>query len=199
SIVQPNTWCRNAERWKSQAFCPWTRNAAPETTKAALSISPHHWLCSFPRTSASSTAPASIRTSAQTPCASMWSVEVVKKTITGHMNRPSVNASPGHRYARHARRRQTSVPTTASASRQRPRIRKPVAKSQWTCSAGGYMSSLEVLQQPRQHEEIEQKPDCDHKQRRLDEQPPEALAVRVEQGHAVRLDDRPDDSGQRRQ
>ena len=71
---------------------------------------------------------------------------MVKKTITGHMNRPSVNASPGHRYARHARRRQTSVPTTASASRQRPRIRKPVPNSQCTCSAGGCIRLLQVLE-----------------------------------------------------
>src|SRR5439155_12759755 len=92
-----------------------------------------------------------------------------------------------------------SVPTTASASRHRPRIRKPVAKSQWTCSAGGCMVSLEVLQQPGQHDEIEEKPDRDHEQRRLDEQPPKALAARMQHRHAVGLHDRPDDSGKCRQ
>ena len=97
SIVHPSAWCRKAERWYNHAFCSWTKNAAPEMTKAALVARLHHLLCSFPRTSASSTAPASISTSAQAPCASMCSVELVKKTITGHMNRPSVNASPGQR------------------------------------------------------------------------------------------------------
>ncbi len=122
------------------------RKAAPETTNAIVIPRRHQSLRTLPRTSASSVAPPSISTCAQTPCASMCSVELVKKTITGHRSTPSANAMPGHRYARQARCRQTSGPTTASASRQRPRIRKPVANSQWTCSAGGCTILLEVLQ-----------------------------------------------------
>jgi len=34
---------------------------------------------------------------AQTPCASMWIAELVKKTITGHMRIPIRNATPGQR------------------------------------------------------------------------------------------------------
>ena len=67
----------------------------------------------------------------------MWIVEFVKNTITGHIRTPSPKNSDGQRYARHLRRRQTSRPTIASASSSSPSSRKPVAKSQWTCSAGG--------------------------------------------------------------
>src|SRR5919198_1540188 len=150
--VQPIRWWRNAERWKNHEFCSWIRNEAPETSKASVLVSRHQGLEIFPRTSASSTAPASISTSAQAPCASMWIVELVKKVITGHIRTPIRNSTPGQRYARHARWRHTSGPTIASPSRQRPRIRKPVANIQWTCSAGGCNGLLlrrgEVLQEP---------------------------------------------------
>src|SRR4029453_7382745 len=116
---------------------------------------------SFPRTSASSIAPAIISTSAHEPWASMWSVEFVKNTITGHKKIPSENAIAGHKYARHARSRQTSVPTTASAARHRPSSRKPVAKSQWTCSARGCML-LEILEQSAADHEVEEQADRDH-------------------------------------
>src|ERR1043165_6931054 len=101
------------------------------------------------------------------------------------MSTPRANASPGHRYARHARRRQTSVPTTASASRSMPSSRIPVANSQWTCSEGGSIVPLEALQRARHDDEVEEEPRRDDEQRRLDEQPPEALPVRMEQGDAV--------------
>src|SRR5438552_5152 len=65
------------------------------------------------------------------------------------MKSPSRNARPGQRYARHARRRHTSVPTTASPSRHSPSSKKPVATSQWTASEGGRTLLLEVLQGPR--------------------------------------------------
>src|SRR6266540_6039119 len=197
--VHPSRWCRKAERWKSQSFCSWTRKAAPETTNAIVIPRRHQSLRTLPRTSASSVAPPSISTCAQTPCASMCSVELVKKTITGHRSTPSANAMPGHRYPRQARCRQTSVPTTASPSRQRPRIRKPVANSQWTCSAGGCTRLLEVFEQSRQHDEVEEEPDCDHEQRRLHEQPPEAFAARMQQRDAIRLHDGPDHADERRQ
>jgi hypothetical protein len=40
---------------------------------------------------------ARIITWAQAPCASMWTAELVKKTITGHMRTPIRNATLGHR------------------------------------------------------------------------------------------------------
>src|SRR6266568_601952 len=102
-------------------------------------------------------------------------VEFVKNVITGHIITPMKKRTPGQRYARQARRRHTSVPTIASPSRQRPRIRKPVANSQWTCSAGGCIALLQVPEEAGHHDEVEQQPDQDHEQLRLDEQPPEAL------------------------
>src|SRR5215212_5948926 len=200
SSVQPSRWCRNAERWNNHAFCSCTSNAAPDTTNADVIASRHQLLCSLPRTSASSTAPASIITSAQAPCASMCSVELVKKTITGQRKSPSAKTRPGHRYARQARRRQTCVPTSASPRRQSPRSKNPVANSQWTCSARGCtFFGLEVFEQSRQHCEVEEKPGGDHEQRWLDEQPPEALSARMEQRDAVRLRNRPKHAHEGRQ
>src|SRR5436189_3739869 len=115
------------------------------------------------------------------------------------MKTPSEKARPGQRYARHARRRQTSVPTTASASRQRPSSSTPVANSQWTCSDGGCIVLLEVFEQPGDDREVEEQPDRDHEQRRLDEQPPEALADRMQDREPIRLHDRPDHARQHRQ
>ncbi len=65
----------------------------------------------------------------------MWIDEFVKNAITGQSSTPSENASPGQRYLRQGRIRQTSSPTIASQSRQRPTSRIPAAKAQWTISA----------------------------------------------------------------
>ena len=75
-----------------------------------------------------------------------------------------------------------------------------MANSQWTCSAGGSTFLLEIGEQSRQHGEVEEEPDGDHEQRWLDDEPPEALVVRVQDRKPVRLDDRPDharEGGQR--
>src|SRR5919204_1684985 len=127
-------------------------------------------------------------------------VELVKKTITGHMSTPIRKANEGQRYARHGRRRQTSSPTAASASRSNPMIRKPVANHQWTNSAfGSILRLVEVFEQRRSDEHREAEPDQDHVQRRLREQPPEALAVRMHDRQPVRLQKRPGDAYEHRQ
>src|SRR6266849_4070138 len=118
--------------------------------------------------------------------------------MTGHIKTPSANASPGQRYARHALRRHTSVPMIASPSRQSPSRRKPVANSQWTCSLGGCMFLLQVLEESRHDGEVEEQPHRDHEQRRLDEEPPEALTTWMQQGDAIRLNERPDDASEHR-
>src|SRR5262249_54018588 len=157
-------------------------------------------LCSFPRTSPSSAAPASIITCAHEPCATMWIVELVKNTITGHIRTPIRNANDGHRYGLHGRRPQASSPTIASARRSRPMIRKPVANHQWTNSAfGSILDLFQVLEQPGCNDEREDEPDDDHVQRWLREQPPESLLVRMQEGQPVRLQERPGDAGDHRQ
>jgi hypothetical protein len=65
--------------------------------------------------------------------------------------------------------------------------------------SGGCTAFLQVFEQAGHDGEVEEEPDCDHEQRRLDEQPPEALAVRVQDRQPVRLHDRPDRAGQRGQ
>src|SRR5207244_2492454 len=115
-----------------------------------------------------------------------------KKTITAHIATPMKNARPGQTYGRHARLAQASGPTTASASRQRPSIRKPVANSQWTISAVG---CIESLAQARRDEPGEEHADEQHPERRLGDEPPEALPVRMQDGQAVRLDHRPEEPG----
>src|SRR5437763_9531303 len=114
--VQQSRWWRNDERWKNHGFCSWISNAAPETKSANVIDRRHHGLEIFPRTRASSVAPASISTCAHELWASMWIVEFVKNVMTGHISTPIEKMRPGQRYARHARRRQTSVPTIASPS-----------------------------------------------------------------------------------
>src|SRR5439155_3141165 len=57
---------------------------------------------------------------------------------------------------------------------------------------------LEVLEQSGHDDEVEEEADCDHEQRRLDEEPPEALAVWMQQGDPVRLHDGPDEPRQGR-
>ena len=77
SPVQPSAWWRNAAREKSQGFCSWIRNAAPETTNANGRVSSQSGLRSFPRTSPSWAMPASIIVCAHAPWASMWIAELV--------------------------------------------------------------------------------------------------------------------------
>ena len=96
-MIQPQVWWTNAEREYSHGLASWTRNAAPETANAAGTHSFHHSLRSFPLTSPSSAAPASIIIWAHAEWASMWIVELVKKTITGHMNTPMPKSTDGHR------------------------------------------------------------------------------------------------------
>ena len=88
SSVQPRKWCRKAERWKSHGFCSCTSSATPPTVNASGTQRRHAGLVSFPLTSPISAAPASIITCAQEPWASMWIVELVKNTITGHIRTP---------------------------------------------------------------------------------------------------------------
>src|SRR5919204_312755 len=124
-------------------------------------------------------------------------VELVKNTITGHMRTPIRKANDGQRYARQGRRRQTSSPTTASASSSRPMIRKPVANHQWTNSArGSILRLLQVLEQAGRHQERKRETDENDVERRLGEQPPEALAMGVQHRQAVGLQEPPDDAGQ---
>ena len=54
-------------------------------------------LFSLPAASPSWAPPASIIISAQEPCATMWMVEFVKNTITGHISRPITNTTLGNR------------------------------------------------------------------------------------------------------
>src|SRR5712691_12605068 len=82
---------------------------------------------------------------------------------------------------------------------QRPRIRKPVANIQWTCSLGGCIRVLEVFEQSGHEDEMEERTDEDHEQRRLDHEPPERLPVWMQQGDAIRLHDRPHETDQHRQ
>src|SRR5262249_5122897 len=93
----------------------------------------------------------------------------------------------------------TSVPTIASPSRQRPRIRNPVANSQWTCSAGGCIAVFQVLQHAGDDQEVEEQSDGEHEQRRLDDEPPEALIMWMEQGQPIGLHDGPDRRREHRQ
>jgi len=72
-------------------------NPLPETASNAGTHSFQSSLFSFPLTSPSSAAPASIIICAQELCASMWIVEFVKRTITGHMKTPSPNSRLGQR------------------------------------------------------------------------------------------------------
>ena len=116
-------------------------SSASEQRRASTSGS-----CSLPRTSASSDrAGEHRRPAAQAPWASMWSVEFVKKTITGQSRTPE------------RRRRATARGRRASGAGARPRVpddrlaragsspssRKPAANSQWTMlGAGLHQSSL---------------------------------------------------------
>src|SRR5436190_11796491 len=192
--VQPTRWCRNADRAKNQPFCSCTRKAVPETAMATGVASFHQRLCSLPFASPSSAAPIAMSAWAHAPWAIMWIAELVKNVITGHIPTPSPKARPGHRYARQGRRAQTSRPTIASASMSRPSTRTPIPNSQCTISLGGCIV-LQVRDERTRDEHREDDPREGDEQRRLDREPPEALAVRVQQRQPVGLDDRPDDAG----
>src|SRR6266545_2729617 len=110
----------------------------------------------------------------------MWIVEFVKNVITGHIRTPIRNANDGQRYARHARRRQTSSPTIASANRKSDSSRKPVANIQWTCSAGGCITTPRDRGATCAQRACGTRPRDDDKERRLDDEEPESLAVRVQ-------------------
>jgi hypothetical protein len=97
SAVQPMMWCRKAARENSHPFCSWISSAAPETARASGRAKCQARLCSLPRRSPSSAAPASIIVCAQAPWATMWIVEFVKKTITGHISTPSAKSRLGQR------------------------------------------------------------------------------------------------------
>src|SRR3954447_25609937 len=119
--------------------------------------------------------------------------------MTGHISRPMPNKNEGQRYARQARRRQTSVPTTASASSSRPMIRKPAANHQWTNSARGSILRLfQVFDQAGCEQDREDEPGQDHVERRLREEPPEALSIGMKDRQPVGLDEGPRHSGEHR-
>src|SRR5207237_1828791 len=97
----------------------------------------------------------------------------------------------------------------AIAARSTPRVRRPLpqagtaraARSRRRTTSGpsptGAASALEVLEQPAREEAVEEQARQDDEDRRLREEPPEALAVRGQQRDPLRLRDRPDESGQR--
>src|SRR5579862_3673506 len=91
--------------------------------------------------------------------------------------------------------RHTSGPTITSERMQSPSTSSPVANSQWTISAGGSTTLLEIHQQRTGDDQGEEEPGSDDEQRRLDGEPPEALVVRVQDRQPVRLNDRPDEPG----
>jgi hypothetical protein len=53
----------------------------------------------------------------------------------------------------------------------------------------------QVLQKSRHDEEVEEEPDGNYEERGLDEEPPEALPVRMQQRDPFWLDKSPDDAG----
>src|SRR5262249_40217142 len=162
-------------------------NAVPVTANARGQVRRHSGDVSLPCTRPSSAPPASISTSAHDPCAYMWIDEFVKNAITGHSRTPIANATPGHRYRRQGLLRQTSRPPIASQSRQRPMKSIAVANSQCTISACGSIVPLQVGEQRLGDDEREDHADRDDEQRRLDQEPPEALPARVQERDAVRL------------
>ena len=89
--IQPIAWWRNAAREYSHGFGSCTRKATPETKRAAPGTSDQRGLTSFPRTRASSTAPATSAACAQTACARRCIVENVEKTVMIH--RPTLETT----------------------------------------------------------------------------------------------------------
>src|SRR3982750_4611416 len=92
--------------------------------------------------------------------------------------------------------RQTSSPTIGSASRTSPSSRNPVAKSQCTISAGGCIVLLEIGDERPCDDEPERDAGGDEEQGRLDREPPESLAARVQKRYASGLCDRPHEACQ---
>ena len=76
----------------------------PETSKANAGTSDQAGRQSFPRATASSTAPATSAACAQTACASRCIVENVEKIVMTHKKTLEAMISDGKRYARHLRR-----------------------------------------------------------------------------------------------
>ena len=151
----------------------------------------------------SSAAPASIIACAHAPWATMWIVEFVKKTITGHISTPRPKSERSARGTR-ARRggRQTSSPTIASREQAEPE-QQEAGREQPVDVLGRRLHQLlpasRSLDQRPARRSAKTTPTRDHQQRRLDEEPPEALAVRVQQRHPVGLQERPDDAAQHRE
>src|SRR5581483_8587549 len=174
-------------------------NAVPVTTNASGHVRRQYGDFRRPCTRPSSAPPASISTSAHEPCAYMWMAEFVKNAITGQSRTPIAKATPGQRYFRHGRICHTARPTIASHRRHMPMKRMPAAKSQCTISASGFTVLLQVDEQRPGDHERERNPDEHHEKRRLDEQPPHALPVRMQERHAVGLQNPPDDAGGCRQ
>ena len=201
-IVQPSKWCRNAERWKSHGFCSCSRNASPETGNASGVARRQSWLCSLPRTSPSSAAPASIIAWAHAPCATMWIVEFVKNVITGHIRTPIRKSERRPEIGRHVRLRQTSSPddrprragtARAAGSRSRTssaRARRAAASAPRPRGRRAARARRADGKRARRASRAAAAATNSHQKR---------LAVGVQQGDAVRLDDRPADAGERGQ
>src|SRR5262245_36324879 len=119
------------------------------------------------------------------------------------IQRPTLDTTTtaGKRYARHARRRNTSGPTITSATSSRPMRSATDAATQWAVSAFGItqLLRLEVLDETRGDAEREREPDEHDEQRRLEEVVVDALARPVEQHDAVGLRDCPHDPADDRQ
>src|SRR6266487_4140829 len=79
-------------------------------------------------------------------------------------------------------------------------IRKPVANHQWTNSAfGSILRLFQVVDQGWSEEQREAEPDQDDEERRLGEQPPESLAVGMQDRQPKGLQKGPGDTSQHRQ
>ena len=169
-------------RAKNHGFCSWTRNAAPETASPTGAASRHQRFVSLPCASASSAPPIDHQ-------------RLRPRAVGDHVDR-RVGVEGHHRPHEHADRederrargrcasgaaRQTSSPTSASASMISPKSRKPVANSQCTISALRlHRASSRSASSGRATTNAKNEPDGDDEQRRLDEEPPEALAARVQ-------------------
>src|SRR5579871_4592389 len=77
-----------------------------------------------------------------------------------------------------------------------PRMRIAEAKSQWTNSACGSIPPLQVGDERARDRDREEDPGRGDEQRRLDDEPPEALMVWMQERQPVGLDDRPDDTAE---
>src|SRR5207249_7483759 len=89
-------------------------------------------------------------------------------------------------------------PRRGRGRRRGSRWRTSSAPSLPSAASAAPLRVLEVLDQSRRDEQPEDDAHEDDPQRRLGEQPPEALPVRVEQRDPIRLDERPDDAAEAR-